>query len=356
MTFEEGFRAALEERDAGNYEKSLDILLQLAKERPKSASVYGILGDVYSLRRDLASAITAFEQATQLSPQSELASLGLFHTLWEAKLPREALKEMNRFRALAQSEEYDTIAADLLPQEKRLAGEGTHGAMPSRPNRMNSEAMMPIPLESAGFFDDPRRAGFPDKSGAESVVQQASREFLNALERLRRDFASLADEMDGEALPEPASITKYDNRLKLILEGYERATDWIRRRFRGAAPMHLEFIDLYCFQLNEHREKLQFDLRSGILGPEDRTPAERLRAWQSLAEMDKNTVRDRIARMFTHQAAPDARRAEQSVREMIYEFYRIESQWADETPTTDSARHSVSDPNSGRKDGSHETI
>jgi len=107
--FEKMFKAALRHRDNADYEKALAIFQQLRKRRPKSASVHAILGDVYWRQNRLKEAVGSFRRATKLSPGSELASLGLYHTLRESGQNKEAQAEMARFLALAPSKEYAAI-------------------------------------------------------------------------------------------------------------------------------------------------------------------------------------------------------------------------------------------------------
>ena len=58
-------------------------------------------------------AVHSFEKAVKLAPNSELASLGLFHTLLETGDKKGAIREMNRFCSLAYSKEYQTIAKEF---------------------------------------------------------------------------------------------------------------------------------------------------------------------------------------------------------------------------------------------------
>src|SRR5205809_5538118 len=82
--FERLFNEALQHRHAGRNKEALGILLPLSRQKPSSASVFGILGDLYWRAGRLDDAAQSFKRATELSPRSELASLGLFHTLWES--------------------------------------------------------------------------------------------------------------------------------------------------------------------------------------------------------------------------------------------------------------------------------
>ena len=105
---------ALKLKAAKKFAKAKEILLTLADENSKSASVFGILGDVYWHLGSLSDAIQSFSRATELSPRSELASLGLFHTLWDSGQTEQALNEMERFLSLSQSSEYARLLRELI--------------------------------------------------------------------------------------------------------------------------------------------------------------------------------------------------------------------------------------------------
>lgn len=77
------------------------ILEAIVKKYPKEAPLWWYLGGiyVYDLKKPR-KAIPAFRQAVQLTPKSERASLGLFHSLWDANRISEALAEIKRFQTL----------------------------------------------------------------------------------------------------------------------------------------------------------------------------------------------------------------------------------------------------------------
>jgi predicted Zn-dependent protease len=123
--FAERFNEALKLRSARKLSQAQKILLALAEEKKDSASVFGILGDVYWQQNALPDAIECFTRASRLSPGSELASLGLFHVLWESGQVKEALAEMKRFLSAFPSPEYAKILGELIPiphsSQKRTA-------------------------------------------------------------------------------------------------------------------------------------------------------------------------------------------------------------------------------------------
>src|SRR5262249_34429842 len=98
-------------RDFGG---ALRALSAAVEKFPESATAWGLLGGGYLYETaEPKKAIPCFERATRLSPRSETASLGLFHSLWEAGRRTRAIAEMNRFQTVSHSEDYAEIAAEL---------------------------------------------------------------------------------------------------------------------------------------------------------------------------------------------------------------------------------------------------
>lgn len=107
------FDEALSLRDRGEPDACIAILQDLAREYPNVAAIFGMLGGTQWQVGRLENAAANFRRATQLSPKSELSSLGLFHALWDLGHRQEALSEMRRFLALGESKEYSQIQLEL---------------------------------------------------------------------------------------------------------------------------------------------------------------------------------------------------------------------------------------------------
>jgi len=107
------FDKAIRLKRLGRTEQARRVLEQLQREHPESPAVLGYLGGVYFDDGDLEQATDCFRKTTELSPTSELASLGLFHSLWARKKRQAALAEMGRFLAVADSREYRTLIREL---------------------------------------------------------------------------------------------------------------------------------------------------------------------------------------------------------------------------------------------------
>ncbi len=107
------FDRAVKLHRAHKTQEALAILERLAREYRKSAAVAGYLAGVYFGQDEFERAAKWFKCATDLAPKSELASLGLFHSLWNVGASTEAVAEMRRFLRVADSREYGKLLRDL---------------------------------------------------------------------------------------------------------------------------------------------------------------------------------------------------------------------------------------------------
>ena len=111
------FDEALRLRDQGNLGGAHDILSQLCKSDAATAAMFAVLGDVLWEMDCLSDAIHTFYRVTEMSPRSEVASLALFHSLFQAGRQDEAFGEMRRFLSIADSTEYETLLSDIQRAE-----------------------------------------------------------------------------------------------------------------------------------------------------------------------------------------------------------------------------------------------
>lgn len=107
------FDNAVKLREEGDFASAKEMLLQLRQDDPQSPAILTVLADVCWDMKHLDEAIALFQQAAALSPNSETVSLGLFHCLWEADRTDDAFREMKRFLANNESDEYTQILADI---------------------------------------------------------------------------------------------------------------------------------------------------------------------------------------------------------------------------------------------------
>ena len=91
---------------AGDYAAALAILRKLFKQHPRHPSITDAIGSIYREMGKLRKAKDFFQRTVELSPESELASRALFHTLFSLGHKEEAFAEMNRFLSVADSTEY----------------------------------------------------------------------------------------------------------------------------------------------------------------------------------------------------------------------------------------------------------
>jgi len=122
---------AIRHRDKSEYDDAIRILRALAKVKPESASVQGLLGDVYWRLGRFKQAVQSFKRATELAPKSELASLGLFHILWESGKIERAKAEMKRYMAVGNSREYDSMVPSLFPKANSFLSSNSKKSKPN---------------------------------------------------------------------------------------------------------------------------------------------------------------------------------------------------------------------------------
>ena len=112
-TSERDFEEAIKANRLGDPLRAIRLLKSIASRSPKSAAVIGYLGGVFYNQERYAEAAEAFSTAVAISPKSELASLGLFHSLWQLGRRHESFAEMRRLLTKVDSDEYKTLLRDL---------------------------------------------------------------------------------------------------------------------------------------------------------------------------------------------------------------------------------------------------
>jgi tetratricopeptide (TPR) repeat protein len=122
-------------RDADRQDESLCVLLELIGHvDPATDSAFGRkllahthmqVAQLYKQRGNNELRLHHFQAAATISPQLDLASLGLFHSLWNLGRMTEALREACRFLAIKHDDDYRFIlspdfAAEVIADEDRL--------------------------------------------------------------------------------------------------------------------------------------------------------------------------------------------------------------------------------------------
>jgi len=118
-SWEEDFNAAIKLRDAGRPSEAIELLVPLlaleVESRSAAAAINGELGGLYlfDLRKpDIAERF--YRRARELSPASETASIGLFHSLMGQLKILEGLSEMLRFlEREPECEEYNFVLKEI---------------------------------------------------------------------------------------------------------------------------------------------------------------------------------------------------------------------------------------------------
>ena len=108
------FESANRLRKAGDAAGAIRILRGLVADYPKMSAAYLVIGDILWDDGKLPAASVAFRVATKHFPKLEIASLGLFHTLWRQSRTDAAFAEMKRFQSISHSQDYKEIVDDIL--------------------------------------------------------------------------------------------------------------------------------------------------------------------------------------------------------------------------------------------------
>jgi tetratricopeptide (TPR) repeat protein len=111
--FREKFQQALDLKNSGDLESAYTLLSDIASKNPNSAPALGVLADVAYSKGLIQEAAEWFRKVTILSPKSEMASLGLFHSLFDLGDTNGAFDEMKRFMSIQHSDEYELLLSEI---------------------------------------------------------------------------------------------------------------------------------------------------------------------------------------------------------------------------------------------------
>jgi tetratricopeptide (TPR) repeat protein len=110
---------AIRLKNERDFSGAVKILRMAVRLYPKCSPAHGLLGGIYfSFLNRPAAALPHCKKAAKLAPKSEMASLALFHSLWELDRQVEALEEMKRFQTISHSRDYDEILAEIKTKSR----------------------------------------------------------------------------------------------------------------------------------------------------------------------------------------------------------------------------------------------
>jgi len=92
---------AVELRDLGQLVVAENILQKIVSKYPNYWPPYFYLGDIYDDLEHYQKAVDMFQKVVTIKPNYPLASIMLFHVLWDSGKEKEALKEISRFLSVA---------------------------------------------------------------------------------------------------------------------------------------------------------------------------------------------------------------------------------------------------------------
>jgi predicted Zn-dependent protease len=110
------FQSANLLRKNGDADGAIKVLRGLVADFPNKAAAYLVIGDILWDEGRLSSASAAFRVATERFPKQKIASLGLFHTLWQQSMTDAAFEEMKRFQGVSFCQDYKEIVDEILQQ------------------------------------------------------------------------------------------------------------------------------------------------------------------------------------------------------------------------------------------------
>jgi hypothetical protein len=98
------------------YKEALVILHGIEPKYKESSMLNGLIATAYYFGKKYAISAAYYKVTAELNPRSELASLGLFHSLWELKNYRLAYQEMERFLSSNDADNYKVTLKELYEQ------------------------------------------------------------------------------------------------------------------------------------------------------------------------------------------------------------------------------------------------
>ncbi|MHC2067788.1 tetratricopeptide repeat protein [Bremerella sp. T1] len=98
---------------AGDMNGTRSLLKEVISDGLISPAVFSLMASACWELNDLQIAAYYFGKASELNPDSEAISLGLFHCLWNLGKEDDAFEEMKRFLKTNKSEEYTRLLSEI---------------------------------------------------------------------------------------------------------------------------------------------------------------------------------------------------------------------------------------------------
>jgi tetratricopeptide (TPR) repeat protein len=108
------FSAAIELRNAGDYDSAIKVLKRIIKINRQLINAHFILGCIYYNLGQFQRAAIVFRSATILKPNSAMLSLGLFHALINMHQIQAAINEGQRFLAHNKDKRYRELLEEII--------------------------------------------------------------------------------------------------------------------------------------------------------------------------------------------------------------------------------------------------
>lgn len=93
----------LEKKEQGNYKGAIMEAEDLLQKYPDIDYLFGLVASMYFENEQFEKAAEQYKKAVEIFPTSQMASLGLFHSLWQLEQNDDAFEEMKRYMSISNS-------------------------------------------------------------------------------------------------------------------------------------------------------------------------------------------------------------------------------------------------------------
>ena len=122
-TDNDSFQLFFDLREKKEYKKAIAILKKLDQRVKNNSKITGLLGTAFYETSNYSSSKFYFKKTTILNEKSELASLGLFHSLCHLGKEILALKELDRFVSINKPIQYKITLLELKKSIKNSSNQ-----------------------------------------------------------------------------------------------------------------------------------------------------------------------------------------------------------------------------------------